>query len=251
MLERLPWRAASFVALIAVWWILSITISGHFLPGPLLVGRSIVEIVTSGEFLHQMSLTVARVGLGFILAMLLSLALGISMGIWRVVEKSLEVQILVGLTIPALCWSAISVMLFGLGEMPAIFCVVVIVTPTITVNILAGMKALDQQLVEMAKVFRANRMLILREVIFPQLLPYVLAGSRYGLSLAWKVVVIAEMMGLSSGIGYQISYWYGMFSITKVFAWTLGFSAVMFVIEYGIIRPVESRCTRWRVRSEV
>ena len=250
-LERLPWRTASVVALVAIWWLFSFVVPGHLLPGPAVVGRSVVEIVGSGEFLHHMAFTVARVGVGFVLAMLLSLSLGISMGIWRVAEKFLEAQILIGLTIPALCWSAIAVMLFGLGEAPAVFCVVVIVTPMITVNILAGMKALDRQLVEMAKVFRADRTLILQEVVFPQLLPYVLAGSRYGLGLAWKVVVIAEMMGLSSGVGYQISYWYGMFSLTKVFAWTLAFSAVMFVIEYAVIRPLESRWTRWQVRAEV
>jgi NitT/TauT family transport system permease protein len=198
-----------------------------------------------------MSVTMMRVLVGFSCALALSLAIGIAMGVWRSVETFLEPGVLIGLTIPALCWTAIAVMLLGLGEGPAIFSIIVLVTPMITVNVLAGMKALDRQLIEMAKAFGANRRVILREVVFPQLLPYVLAGSRYGLGLSWKVVVIAEMMGLSSGIGYQIAFSYGMFSLAKVFAWTVSFSAVMFGIEYGLMRPLEKRWTKWQVRAAI
>lgn len=208
-----------------------------------------VTIVADGDFLYHMSKTMIRVLIGFACSMILSLVAGVCMGIWKNVEQFMEPGVLIGLTIPALCWAAISVMLFGLSEITAVFTIVVLVTPMITVNILAGMKALDRDLTEMARAFGAGRKLIIREIVVPQLLPYLVAGMRFGLALSWKVVVIAEMMGLSNGIGYQISYSFGVFSMRDVLAWTLSFTGIMFVIEYGIIGRLEKRWSRWRVRA--
>jgi NitT/TauT family transport system permease protein len=244
-----PFRMFSILFLMGIWWIVSLFLSEKFLPGPLLVFRSVVDIFISGEFFKEMAKTFARVLIGFSFALFISVLVGVAMGIWKNIEKLFEPEILIGLTIPALCWTAISMMLFGLGEGAAVFSIVVLVSPMLVVNVLAGMKALDWELVEMARSFHASRRLIIAEVALPQLVPYILAGTRYGLGLAWKIVVIAEMMGLSNGIGYKISFWYGVFSMKEVLAWTLSFSSMMFIIEYGILGQLEKRLTRWRVHT--
>lgn len=87
----------------------------------------------------------------------------------------------------------------------------------------------------------------LRHIILPELLPYILSGSRLGLSLSWQVVVLSELFGLSNGVGYKINLNFQDFSIAGVMAWTLSFTAIMAVLEFGIISRVESRLTRWRI----
>ncbi len=241
----------SILTLILIWWLLSLFFKPEFFPGPLLVFRDAWLLFVSGEFLSHMSSTLLRIVCGFGAAMILSVTLGVAMGRSRYIEKFFEAEILVGLTIPALAWAVISIMWFGLNNLAAVFAITVLITPAITLNVLQGVKNLDKSLIEMAKSFGSDRRLIIRDVVFPQLLPYLLAATRYGFGLAWKTVVIVEMLGLSSGIGYMIAFWFGMFSMQKVLAWTLSFTLVMLVFEYGFLGRLERRATRWRPQIQL
>jgi NitT/TauT family transport system permease protein len=98
----------------------------------------------------------------------------------------------------------------------------------------------------MGAAFRMSQAEIVRKIIFPQLLPHLLASMRYALGICWKICTTVELIGLSSGVGYMLNYWFGLFSMTQVFAWTLSFLLVMFAIEYLLFKPLESRLTRWR-----
>ena len=162
------------------------------------------------------------------------------------IEAFLETYVLVGLTIPALAWSIISVMWLGLNDFAAIFAIVVLTVPMITLNIAQGIKNIDKQLLEMAEVFRSTKRVTFRKIVLPQLLPYILSSSRYGLGLAWKTVVIVEMLGLTDGIGYMIAHWFSLFSMKKVIAWTFLFTAIMLVVEYGVFARIENRLMKWR-----
>lgn len=241
----------SLAGFIVIWWVLSLFFKPEFFPSPLLVFSEVKSIFVTGIFFKHMGKTLIRIIFGFSFAMILSLFLGILMGKSSYIEKLLEPEILIGLTIPALAWSIISIMWFGLKDTAAIFAIVMLITPMITVNILQGVKNLDKSLIEMGISFRANRKMILKEIIIPQLMPYILAGSRFGLSLAWKVVVIAEMLGLTSGIGYMIAFWFGMFSMKGVLAWTLSFTIIMFIFEYGFLAPLERKWAQWRPRVQI
>ena len=201
------------------------------------------EIIVSGQFIVHMAATMLRVVAGFLSAFLVSIGLGIFMGVNRSGERFFEPEIVVGLTVPSLAWSVIALMWFGISELAPIFTIFVVLQPVITVNIWQGTKALDH---EVARAFRASRAMVIRDVIIPQLVPYLLAATRFGLSLAWKVTVIAELLGLSTGIGYMIHYSFGIFSMLDVFAWTIAFTLVMLALEYGLLKPLETRVTGWR-----
>jgi NitT/TauT family transport system permease protein len=107
-------------------------------------------------------------------------------------------------------------------------------------------KEVDLSLLEMARTFGASRRLIIRRVVIPQLVPYAIAATRYGLPLAWKMAIITEMMGLSNGVGYMLVYWFHVLNMTQVFAWMLLFTAVMLTVEYVVIKPLERKCLAWK-----
>ena len=88
------------------------------------------------------------------------------------------------------------------------------------------------------------------DVILPQLVSHILAAIRYGLGLAWKVVVVVEMFGFSNGVGYRVVRGFNTFSMKAVLAWTITFLVVMIVIEFGMIGWLERAVTRWRPRVE-
>jgi len=237
---------ASVLAMLVSWHAVASFFPTALLPGPIPVFRKVWEIFVSGQFAVHMGATLLRVFAGFFLAFFVSIALGILMGVNPVADRFFEPEIVVGLTIPSLAWSVIALMWFGISELAPIFTIFIILQPLITVNVVQGTKALDQEVIEMAKAFRADRAMMIRDVIIPQLVPYLLAATRFGLSLAWKVAVIAELLGLSNGIGYMIHYSFGIFSMVDVFAWTIAFTLVMLAIEYGALKPLETRVTSWR-----
>ena len=152
----------------------------------------------------------------------------------------------VGLTIPRLAWAVLALLWFGTTDGSAVFSIVVILLPLMTLNMLEGTKAIDRDLVEMATVFRFSRAMTVRDIVVPQLVPHILAATRFGFALAWKVVVISEMLGLNSGVGYMISRSFGLFDMVGVMAWTVAFTLVMFLIEFGVFQIVERRLTAWR-----
>lgn len=237
---------ASILTLLLLWQAIAWFFPPSLLPGPVAVFGTVWEIFVSGKFFFHMVHTLLRVGAGFLWAFLVSIGLGIFMGVSRTAERFFEVEILVGLTIPSLAWAVIALMWFGIKEIAPVFTIFIIILPIITVNMWQGTKALDHEVIEMARAFRARRAMVIREVVIPQLVPYLLAATRFGLSLAWKVTVIAEMLGLSNGIGYMIHYSFGIFSMQEVLAWTIAFTLVMMVLEYGLLNPLEARITRWR-----
>src|SRR5215813_9737322 len=236
----------SVLFMLLVWQVIARFFPPTLLPGPLPVFQRVWEILASGQFVFHMSQTLLRVVAGFLLAFLVSIALGIFMGVSRFAEHFFEPEIVVGLTIPSLAWSVIALMWFGIGELAPIFTIFIILQPLITVNIWQGTKALDHEVIEMARAFHASRAMVIRDVVIPQLVPFLLAATRFGLSLAWKVTVIAELLGLSNGIGYMIHYSFGIFSLVDVFAWTIAFTLVMLALEYVFLKPLETRITGWR-----
>jgi NitT/TauT family transport system permease protein len=236
----------SIVSILLLWAVIAAFFPPTFLPGPLVVARRLGELAARGDFWMHLRATILRVAIGFGIAFVVSVGAGILMGSRRLAEGVFESWVLVGLTIPGLCWAVLAVMWFGITEMAPVFAIVVVVLPMLTLNMWQGTKSVDRDLVEMAHVFRASRRALLRDVVLPQLLPFCLAGARLGFALGWKVVVLSEMFGLSSGVGYMINRSFSAYSMDDVLAWTVGFTLVMFAFEYAVMLPIERRLVRWR-----
>ena len=173
------------------------------------------------------------------------------MGTVAMGERFFQPLVVLGLTIPGLMWALIAVMLFGINEFSPYFAVTVTIFPMLVINIWAGVKSLDKELIDMSHVFRFTKWMKISQVILPQLVPNIFAATRYGLGLAWKVVVVVEMFGTSNGVGYQVMKSYQVFNMEGVIAWTITFVIAMIVIEYGLINFAERRLTAWRPRVEV
>ena len=244
--RRLAVWALSVSSIVVLWMMIAAFFPPTLLPGPGVVGRRLVELMATGDFWVHLRATIQRVAVGFVLAFVVSVAAGTLMGARRLAEGIFEPWVLVGLTIPGLCWAVLAVMWFGITEVAPVVAIFVVVLPMLTLNMWQGTKSLDRDLLEMAHVFRAPWPSVMREVVLPQLLPFGLAGARLGFALGWKVVVLSEMFGLSSGVGYMINRSFAAYSMDDVLAWTVGFTAVMFAFEYAVMLPVERRLVRWR-----
>lgn len=237
-------------SVIVIWWSLYL-IYPRLLPSPLNTVQEAIRLLSDGTFFFHMYQSLRRVFVGSVVAMLFSIGVGIYMGTVVMGERFFQPLVVLGLTIPGLMWALIAVMLFGINEFSPYFAVTVTIFPMLVINIWAGVKSLDKELMDMSHVFHFTKWMKISQVILPQLVPNIFAATRYGLGLAWKVVVVVEMFGTSNGVGYQVMKSYQVFNMEGVIAWTLTFVVAMIVIEYGLINFAERRLTAWRPKIDV
>jgi NitT/TauT family transport system permease protein len=248
--SRLLPPLCAILSVAGVWWVLYM-LYPRLLPSPLSTVQESIRLLSDGTFFFHMYQSLRRVFVGSVIAMLFSIGVGIYMGTVVTGERFFRPLVVLGLTIPGLMWALIAVMLFGINEFSPYFAVTVTIFPMLVINIWAGVKALDKELMDMSYVFHFTKWMKISQVILPQLVPNIFAATRYGLGLAWKVVVVVEMFGTSNGVGYQVMKSYQVFNMEGVIAWTLTFVLAMIVIEYGLINFAERRLTAWRPKIDV
>lgn len=234
------------VFLYVSWWLAWKVGANDYFPSPFSVLSTAYHIVVSGEFFTHFIATMSRIAIGFCIAFLAAPAIALCMRNEGWLREFIRVQVTVALTVPSLAWSVIGIVLFGLHDGAAIFTVLATTLPVMATTLDQGVRAMDGDLLEMGRTYKLPERQVFRSIVIPQLLPHLFGAARYGLSLSWKTVIITEMLGLGSGLGYQISYYFGLLSLMHVLAWTLVFTAAMLLIEYGVIQKIEAWLFRWR-----
>lgn len=242
-----PWlRIGSLVLFIAIWQLAAVFVDRQILPGPHQVLLSIVDHLGQGELVFHLLTTLARVLVSFVCAMALGVALGIVMGRNRNWDAALDGVLILALNLPALVTIILCYLWFGLGEFAAILAVAINKFPIVVVNMREGARAVNQDLLQVAKAFRLEWRKRWFQVYLPQLYPYLLASARSGLALVWKIVLVVELLGRSNGIGFQLGIYFQFFDITSILAYSFAFIAVVMAIEYLLITPLDRRLMGWR-----
>jgi NitT/TauT family transport system permease protein len=244
-------KLLSLATAVIVWWGLSLTLPPEIFPGPIETARVLWGDIAGGGVWTDVAMTMLRVVGGLVLALLLGVPVGVIMGLSRRTEAVLDLWVMIGLTIPSLCYTIMAFMWFGLNDAAAIIAIAVTAAPSITINIWEGVKNIDTRLVAMARVFEASRPTILRRVLLPQIFPYVMASARFGLGIIWKITVLVELIGRPNGVGFKLFYWYQLADMRQVLAWTLLFTIIMLLIELLILKPIERRLFAWRPQVAV
>jgi NitT/TauT family transport system permease protein len=234
------------VALLGFWEVMTRVTASPLVPGVGEVVDEIRRIVFSGLAFKQIGITFGRILLGFGVAFVVSLVVGIFAARNSFVRQFVNPAIILGLTVPGLVWALLCVIWFGVSLTTPVVAIALGVAPVMVLHVIQGMHAVDADIIEMAYVFKLSGRDKIVHIWIPSLIPHLIGGSRIGLSLAWKVIVLVELFGLSNGVGYQLNSEFSSQNVAGVLAWTIVFWAVMTAMEYGVLRTLESRFTRWR-----
>ncbi len=244
--HRVVQAVLSLAGLLALWQIGATLINSRLLPGPDVVLVVLAQATASGELLFHLGITLWRVAASFALAMLIGVAIGILLGRKQGLDRYMDSWLVLFLNIPALVTIILAYVWFGLIEAAAIAAVAVNKIPNVAVTLREGARALDKDLLDMARAYRLDRVTTLRHVVLPQLTPYIMAAARSGLALIWKIVLVVELLGRSDGVGFQIQLFFQLFDVPSILAYTLAFVVVVQAIELAILQPLERRANRWR-----
>jgi NitT/TauT family transport system permease protein len=242
-------RLISFAVFLATWWGVALLVGAQKLPAPPAVLAAVAAEAGSGALFFNLGATLARVALAFSLAMTLGAAIGYLMGRVRSADRAGDPWLILLLNLPALVVIVLAYIWAGLTEVAAIAAIAINKLPTAVVTVREGTRALDPALDEMAAVFAVPRWKAFRHVALPQLAPYVAAAARSGLSLVWKIVLVAELLGRPDGVGFEIGVAFQLFDLPRLLAYSLSFVAVVLAIETVLVQPFETRLSRWRHRA--
>ena len=239
-------KTISLVLFILIWQLASSWADPELLPSPAQVAISIHEHILSGDLVSSVGITLARVGVSFVFAMALGIAVGVSMGRSENWNTALDGLLILSLNLPALVVIILCYLWFGLGEFAAVLAVSVNKFPIVVVTMREGAKAVDRDLLQVAQAFKVSPQRTFFQVYLPQLYPYLLASARSGLALVWKIVLVVELLGRSNGVGFKLGVFFQFFDITSILAYSFAFILVVMAIELFVISPLERHFTEWR-----
>ena len=246
---RLLQGAAGMITLAAGWQILSMAFPHYlFPPIPEIFSRTI-EILSTGSLLIDVLLTAGRIFGGLFGAFILGGILAMIIGQSKTAENFIAPVLTFFQGIPALSWVVFAIIWFH-GIEPRIFFIMVMTTlPAFTFQVLSALQAMSRDLMEMVMSFRPTRTKLFRVMIIPAILPDILTAWKVNLGNASRVVVVAELVGATGGVGYELLQQQQLFDMAGALAWTL--QLVIFVlIAQAVLSFVESIAFRYRAVSE-
>lgn len=239
-------RVASIVALLGLWQLGALLADPRKLPAPLTVLDVLMARIADGSLPYHVGVTLGRVAVAFAIAMLVGVAIGVTLGRRPKLDRFFDSWLVLFLNIPALVTIVLCYVWFGLIEAAAIAAVAINKIPNVAVTLREGARALSRDHLEMAEVFRLGPARTLRHVVLPELSPFIVAAARSGLALIWKIVLVVEAFGRSSGVGFELYTFFQLFDVAAILAYTLAFVAVIQIIELVVMAPLERRAGRWR-----
>lgn len=236
---------ASILALLLVWKLLALFWHQEIiLPSPEITLVKLWLVINSADFWPSVGATLGRGVLGFLISCVLGVVLGIVAGFSAPVYWLLQPWVTVVRTTPVMSVVILAIIWFQSDIVP-IFVTFLMIFPIIYGNVVVGIKNVDQQLLEMAKMYRIKTGRIIVELYFPAILPYLLAGASNGMGLTWKVIIAAEILSQPSfAIGTNLMIAKIDLETAQVMAWTVVVIIISFIFEY-FINALENKLKTW------
>jgi sulfonate transport system permease protein len=229
------WQAAGSAGLI----------SPEFLPTPLSILSAFAGLTVTGELTHHLGVSIGRAGTGFLIGGLLGLLLGVLTGLFRRAEYLLDPSVQVLRLVPHLAIAPLIILWFGFGEVSK---VVIIMSGSffpLYINTFMGIRGVDNKLFEVSRVLGFSPLQKLRRLILPAALPGILLGLRLSMAVAWIGLVVAELIGSQSGVGFLINEAKQNSNTEVIFVGIIIFAVVGKLID-SLFRVIERKFLGWR-----
>lgn len=249
-LERAGWTVLSAVTALVLWWV-GAELYSSAIPGIPETAIALVEVLTTpgpyGQpFYYHIWKTGEMILVALVISMVVGTVLGVALGTMPRLEDAASAWIYGLLAVPSLVIVFVFGIWFGFDPLAGFVAVPVVITPFVTLNMWEGARNLDPELTEMADFFGAGRWQTFWSVTVPQLVPFLFASVRSGLSIGWKITLLAEAFLLTRGVGFMFKRSFDQYNLAMMVSWLIVFVGVLIVVEYGFILPLRKRVTHWR-----
>lgn len=245
-LKRTLTAILPYIVLVALWQLIAATQPAYVFPPLGEILKTIGLLHEEGLLIQATLATLQSVLIGAVISFVVGTLVGFALARFEPFTGPILnfVQ-----TVPYVVWALMALIWFGLTPFSVVFTIVVAAFPIVSFNVASGLKNVDNLLVGMSQSVRANRVMVLRHIVFPSLTPYLLSASRTMLGMCWKISVLAELFAGGAGgggVGYKLFVGWEFSRPSEVFAWTLWLVFLMMLSEWLVIKPIEAFATRWK-----
>jgi len=247
-------RALSIALFLLAWhvstlWDLDVYVRFQNIPSPGNVLAEAIDLFGSGSFYVHILASLERIWLGFAIATVLGVGLGLLIGWFAFAEDTLLPPIELFRPIPAVAWVPISIMLWPTERSSIVFITTLGAFFPIVLNTIHGVEGIDRQLVRAATSLGAGRAAIFREVILPGALPSIVTGLSVGMGVSWICLISAEMISGQFGVGYFTWVAYGIVKYAQIVVGMLTIG-VLGMLSSLVVRQVGAQFMPWLPRRE-
>jgi sulfonate transport system permease protein len=218
----------------------------QILPTPTEVGSALVDLARSGDLLRDTGISLLRVVEGFAVGCAVGLLLGIAMALSPRLEDHIRPLFTAFAQVPTLGWIPLLMLLVGIGEGLKILVIAKAAFVPVTLNTLAGVRAVPSHYAEVGALLRFTRWQMLNKLVLPAAVPPIFTGLRYGLTHSWNALVAVELLASAEGLGYLLVWGRQMFWLDTMMAAMAVIGIIGFLLD-RIMATLERRLQRWRV----
>lgn len=242
------------IVVLAVWTLVYFTLESLVFPSPVRVAQFmwdeiILDTLARTNVYQTFALSLARLFIGFLISMVLGTVIGLAMGLSKAADAFFHDWVMAVLAMPALVWALFAGLVFGFGSFGPILVTVLAGIPFVIVNVREGVRNTPRELFDMAASFNVPRRRMTRHLLLPSLMPFFFAAIRYGFSIGWKGLVLAEVFASDRGAGWMIKFWYDAHRAYAVVGYALFFVAFALFLERVVFDRIYERAFRWRPKA--
>ncbi|MCQ8278260.1 ABC transporter permease subunit [Acetobacteraceae bacterium KSS8] len=240
-------RFWSTLLILAVWQAASSAglVSPQTLASPLRIAQTAFDLIRSGVLPQNLLVSLGRAGSGLAIAIAVGIALALIAGLSRIGEDVVDAPMQMLRTLPALALVPLFILWFGIGETPKIALVALGAMIPVYLNLSKGIRAIDPKLLEMGRTLGLSRMAVIRHIVLPGALPDLLTGLRFSVGISWLMLVVAEQVNASTGIGHMMMDAQD-FLRTDIILVGLLVYALLGLLSDLAVRMLERHLLRWR-----
>lgn len=245
--ESLILGGTAVVLTMAIWqamWSAG-KISPLFMSGPSAIAMRFWEDLLHGHLLQDLAYSGKNFAIGFVLAVVAGVVLGVLIGWYKRVEMITGPFMSALYATPRVAMVPLIIIWFGIGMWSKVFIVFISAFFPVLINTVGGIQAIDRDLLKCARSFCATDRQIFTTVAIPGAVPFILTGVRQGVALGLIGVVVGEMFGGSQGIGFMVAYGGQTFATDTLFVGVLIIAFAGIVLSAGA-EQLEKRFSRWR-----
>ena len=228
------------------WQVLSIIFHEIIIASPADTFLSLIQMVQTKNFWKNVGITIERFGLSLLLGSLVGFILGLVAGLNKKIRWLLEPFRWSLMTMPPVILVIVSMIWFGMGSVQTIFVTALLIIPIIYINTIEGIEAVDAKILEMGRVYKAELWMLLKDIYLPGIGGPVLAGLTLSAGLGIRIVVLAELLGAYSGVGYEFSLARTNLDTPALFAWIMVCLFLGGFIDLAILNPVKKHIMKWK-----
>jgi len=235
-----------FLALLMVLWVVAADQFGrNIVPTPLATFEAAQRLIAEGRLQSAFRASLTVYLSGYALAVICAIPLGVLMGGFRILGKTLEVYVFALSATPRVAFIPLIIVILGLGADAKIFIIFLGTLLPILINTYSGVMAVDEELVEMARSAGASQRRIFLSIVLPNAAPFVVTGMRLGAAIGLINTVVAELYTAVSGLGGLLAIYGNSFRMAEYFVVVICL-AIIGVVVTEALRHVEARLVRWR-----